>query len=146
MTTRLLMFLIFPVSCSVWAETGKTGYVPPAPVVTTESMVQMMGGLLLVLAVIGGLAWLLKRFSLVQNAAGGVVKVVAATGVGQRERVVVVEVDKTWLVLGVAPGRVNKLHAMEKPQSDAGNSAPGDQTADTFAAQLNQSIKKENVE
>lgn len=107
---------------------------------------QMIGGLLLVLAVIGGLAWLLKRFSLVQNAAGGVVKVVAATGVGQRERVVVVEVDKTWLVLGVAPGRVNKLHAMEKPQSDAGNNAPGDQTADTFAAQLNQSIKKENVE
>lgn len=146
MTTRLLMFFMFPFSCPVWAETGKTGYVPPAPVVTTESMVQMMGGLLLVLAIIGGLAWLLKRFSLIQNVAGGVVKVVAATGVGQRERVVVVEVDKTWLVLGVAPGRVNKLHAMEKPQSDTGDSVPENQAADTFAAQLNQSIKKENVE
>ena len=36
-------------------------------------------------------------------------RVVAGTAVGTRERVVIVEVGSTWLVLGVAPGRVSAL-------------------------------------
>lgn len=146
MLTRFLIFLIFPVSFSVWAETGKSSYMPPAPVITTESMMQMMGALVLVLVIIGGLAWFLKRFALIPTASAGVIKVIAATGIGQRERVVVVEVDKTWLVLGVAPGRVNKLHAMEKPQSEDTVVIHGDKSTETFAAHLNQSIKRDNVE
>lgn len=107
---------------------------------------QMMGALVLVLVIIGGLAWFLKRFALIPTASAGVIKVIAATGIGQRERVVVVEVDKTWLVLGVAPGRVNKLHAMEKPQSEDAAVIHGDKSTETFAAHLNQSIKRDNVE
>ncbi|MEQ1815906.1 MAG: flagellar biosynthetic protein FliO [Nitrosomonas sp.] len=111
--------------------------------ISTENTLQMMGGLLLVLAIIGSITWLLKRFSLISTAAAGVVKVVAATGVGQRERVIVVEIDNTWLVLGVAPGRVNKLHTMNKPLTDT--ATPDNPPVETFATQLNQSIKKENV-
>ena len=137
----ILLILIFP--CAVWAETGKSNYVPPPSVISTENTLQMMGGLLLVLAIIGSITWLLKRFSLISTAAAGVVKVVAATGVGQRERVIVVEIDNTWLVLGVAPGRVNKLHTMNKPLTDT--ATPDNPPVETFATQLNQSIKKENV-
>lgn len=146
MLTRLFVFLMLIAAPVTGAETGKPAYVPPAPVVTTESMVQMMGGLLLVLAIIGGLVWFLKRFSLLPTVSAGIVKVVAATGVGQRERVVVVEVDNTWLVLGVAPGRVNKLHAMGKPQSGTAHVGQDNPGIGTFAAQLDQSIKKEHVE
>jgi flagellar protein FliO/FliZ len=85
------MLLILTLPFPVWAESGKPSYVPPPSVITTENTLQMMGGLLLVLAIIGGITWLLKRFSLISTAAAGVVKVVAATGVGQRERVIVVE-------------------------------------------------------
>jgi flagellar protein FliO/FliZ len=139
----ILLILIFPFT--VWAETGKPSYAPPPSVISTENTLQMMGGLLLVLAIIGSITWLLKRFSLISTTAAGVVKVVAATGVGQRERVIIVEIDNTWLVLGVAPGRVNKLHTMNKPLTDTVSTTPDNPPVETFATQLNQSIKKENV-
>jgi flagellar protein FliO/FliZ len=139
------MLLMLTLPFSVWAETGKPSYVPPPSVITTENTLQMMGGLLLVLAIIGGMTWLLKRFSLISTATAGVVKIVAATGVGQRERVIVVEIDKTWLVLGVAPGRVNKLHTMNKPLTDTASTTQDNPSVETFATQLNQSIKKENA-
>ena len=145
MLIRYGMFLLLTLSLSAVAETGKPSYVPPSPVISTESTVQMIGALLLVLAVIVGGTWLLKRFSLIPAAASGVVKVVAAAGVGQRERVVVVEIDQTWLVLGVAPGRVNKLHTMTKPGSDAPGTKPDHPPVKTFATQLNQSMDKENA-
>ena len=140
------MLLIFVVSCPAWAETAKSGYVPPVPTVTTESLMQMMGGLVLVLAIIAALTWLAKRFALISTTASGSLKVIAATGVGQRERVVIVEVEKTWLVLGVAPGQVNKLHVMEKPLSQETGILHGDKPAEVFSAHLDQSIKKEHAE
>ncbi|MBX3615699.1 flagellar biosynthetic protein FliO [Nitrosomonas sp.] len=136
--------LLLMISLPVFADTGKPSYVPPPSVISTENMLQMMGGLLLVLVIIGGAAWLLKRFSLIPATAAGVIKIVAASGVGQRERVVVVEIDSTWLVLGVAPGRVNKLHTMQKP-SENSVSAPTNSSTNAFADQLNQSIHKEHV-
>ena len=145
MPSRYLMLLMLTLPFPIWAETGKPSYVPPPSVITTENTLQMMGGLLLVLAIIGGMTWLLKRFSLISTATAGVVKVVAATGIGQRERVVVVEIDNTWLVLGVAPGRVNKLHTMNKPLTDTASTTLDNPPVETFATQLNQSIKKENA-
>ncbi|MHB1061000.1 MAG: flagellar biosynthetic protein FliO, partial [Thiobacillus sp.] len=35
--------------------------------------------------------------------------------VGARERVVVVEVDNTWLLLGVGGGNVRLLHTLPRP-------------------------------
>lgn len=134
---------MFPLSA--FAETGKPAYIPPPSVISTESTLQMMGGLLLVVAVIGCIAWLLKRFALIPTNATGILKIVAATGVGQRERVVVVEIDNTWLVLGVAPGRVNKLHTMDKPTTDSIEKTQNDPPAEEFATQLNDSIKKNNA-
>ncbi|MBV6446980.1 MAG: hypothetical protein FCKEOINB_00589 [Nitrosomonas sp.] len=144
MLIRIFIFLSLIVPYPVAAETAKSGYVPPAPVISTESTLQMIGALLLVLAVIIGGTWLLKRFALLPTVASGVVKVVAAAGVGQRERVVVVEIDQTWLVLGVAPGRVNKLHTMNKPAGDSA-AKPDHPPVETFATQLNQSMEKDHA-
>jgi flagellar protein FliO/FliZ len=44
--------------------------------------------------------------------------------VGQRERVVLVEVADTWLVIGVAPGHVTALHSM--PKGDIANEGNSD--------------------
>jgi flagellar protein FliO/FliZ len=57
-------------------------------------------------------------------------RVVAATAVGSRERVVIVEVGSTWLVLGVAPGRVSAL--AEIPRQAVPESPPS--PAQTVAA------------
>lgn len=140
-----LLALLLPLPFHALAETGKPSYVPPPSVISTENTLQMAGGLLLVLAIIWGLTWLLKRFSLIPATAAGTLKVVAATGVGQRERVVVVEIDNTWLVLGVAPGHVTKLHTLDKPAVSTVDTTQENASQKDFAVQLNESMKKDNV-
>jgi flagellar protein FliO/FliZ len=78
------------------------------------SVVQLVLGLGLVLALLFATLWLLKRLSAPRGDAAGLMRVVAGTAVGTRERVVVVEVGSTWLVLGVAPGRVTALAEMPR--------------------------------
>ncbi len=81
------------------------------------------GGMLIVLLsltlILGGfvaVAWLVRRY-MPGMGAQGAVKVVGTTPVGARERVVVVEVDDTWLLLGVGGGNVRLLHTLPKPEA-----------------------------
>ena len=69
-------------------------------------------GLAFVVAMIFGCAWVARRFGLQQTGSGRLLKVVSSAMVGQRERVVVVEIGGQWLVLGVAAGQVRALHSM----------------------------------
>ncbi len=87
---------------------------PPAAAVSSGSVLQVILSLLLVLAAIALVAWVLKRINMPQNAAGSALKVISGVAVGQRERIVLVEVNDTWLVVGVAPGQVTALHTMPK--------------------------------
>ena len=82
-------------------------------------------GLAIVLALIWLAAWALKRIAPRALAANPLIKPLATTAVGQRERVVLVEVENTWLVLGVAPGRVNTLHVLPKGELPQARSATG---------------------
>jgi flagellar protein FliO/FliZ len=75
---------------------------------------QALAGLALVLAVIAGGAWLMRRLQKLTPARSAPLALRGALAVGPRERVVLVEIDGTWLVLGVAPGRVSALHALPK--------------------------------
>jgi flagellar protein FliO/FliZ len=80
----------------------------------TTSLAQAGFGMAAVLGLIFLCAWLARRFGL-QRLGGGqpVVKTISSTPVGQRERVVVVEVaDGNWLVLGVTAQQVSLLHTM----------------------------------
>lgn len=88
---------------------------------------QMFLGLLGILALLVGSLWLLKKLTAQRGAAAGLMRVVAATAVGGRERVVIVEVGSTWLVLGVAPGRVSAL--AEIPRQPVPEPPPGSKTA-----------------
>ena len=106
-------------------------------------MAKMITGLLLVLAIIIASTWLLKRFSIIPTISSGNLKVIAATGVGQRERVVIVEIGETWLVLGVAPGQVTKLHTMEKSSIETADKTLK-HTATEFSDKLDTSIQKSN--
>jgi len=83
------------------------------------SLLQVMLGLGLVLAAIAGSAWLLKRLGPGQVAASGALRVVGGVAVGPKERVVLVDVGDTRLVLGVAPGHVSTLHQMPRPAEDS---------------------------
>ena len=87
--------------------------------VSAGSVVQMLLGLVLVLAMVVGAAWLLKRFVVLSGTGTGPIRVIAGASVGPRERVVLVEVGETRLLLGVAAGQVNTLHTMSPSDSIA---------------------------
>ena len=78
------------------------------------SLLQMLAGLAVVLALVFASLYLLKRLAAPRGAAAGLLRVVAATAIGPRERVVVLEIGETWLVLGTAPGSVTSLTQMPR--------------------------------
>ncbi len=90
------------------------------------SLMQMLAGLAVVIVLLFASLWLLKRLSAPRGPAGDLLKVVSATAVGPRERVVIVELGDTWLVLGVAPGRVSTLHELPRIAGVAAPAAGGD--------------------
>ena len=113
--------------------------------VSSGSILQIIFSLLLVLAAVVLVAWILKRINLPQHGAGSVLKVISGVAVGQRERIVLVEVNDTWLVVGVAPGQVRTLHSMPKadlpiPQ---GETSPG--MDGKFQGWLKQMMEKRNA-
>jgi len=104
-------------------------------------LMQVLLGLgLVVAALIGGL-WLLKQLSAPRGGAAGLLRIVAGASVGPRERVVVLEVEDTWLVVGVAPGQVSALHRMPKGTPSA---APAGPAGKDFGAWLKQVMERKN--
>jgi len=79
------------------------------------ALFQALLGLAVVFALMYAFFWLLRRYGPTQMAAQGAVKVVGGVMLGPRERLVVVEVQDTWLLVGVATGHVGLLHRMDKP-------------------------------
>lgn len=82
-----------------------------------SSMLTVLLSLGLILGGFVAVAWFARRY-LPGMGAQGAVKVVGTTAVGARERVVVVEVDNTWLLLGVGGGNVRLLHTLPKPPAE----------------------------
>jgi len=95
-----------------------------------SAMLQSLAALGIVLVVIFAAAWMLRRLQQGVASGGSLLKPVAALPVGPKERVVVVEIESTWLVLGVAQGSVTALHTLAKSE------APQPVQAAGFAAWL----------
>ena len=91
--------------------------------VTFGSALQVVLGLAVVLAMVAGAAWLVKRLGATPQSANGLIRVLSGAAVGQRERVVLLEIHGTWVVVGVAPGHVTALHTMAKPQEYSAQNA-----------------------
>ncbi|MFH1819691.1 MAG: flagellar biosynthetic protein FliO [Pseudomonadota bacterium] len=114
--------------------------VAPAPAVSAAgSLLQVFIGLVAVLLLIAATAWVAKRFGVTRGGASNVLQVISSASVGARERVVVVEVGESWLVVGVAPGSVNAL--MTLPRGEI-QSTPASSLNTSFAAGLQQLIEK----
>jgi flagellar protein FliO/FliZ len=99
--------------------------------------------LALVLALIIASAWLMRRLSLLPRSAGGQLRVVSGVMVGNRERVVLVEVRDTWLVLGVTGQNVNVLHTLPRPDDVPQNPPPP--FAEWFQQALQKRLGKKDV-
>lgn len=115
MSPRLVSLALLLLSPFAEAAEGIAGAVPPAPTLQStapdlgSSALQMVLGLIVVLALLLGALWLLKRISQPRGNVAGLMRVIAGVAIGPRERVVILELGNSWLVLGVAPGQVSTL-------------------------------------
>uniref|UniRef100_E1TCI9 Flagellar protein n=1 Tax=Burkholderia sp. (strain CCGE1003) TaxID=640512 RepID=E1TCI9_BURSG len=82
------------------------------PALGIGAVLQTVVGLVVVIGLVFGCAWLARRFGLQPGSRSGLVKTVGGASLGGKERVAVVEIGDTWLVLGAAPGNVRLLHSM----------------------------------
>lgn len=91
--------------------------IPAAPVLPAESVLTQVGGTLGgILLLILVLAWLVKRLGFAPRARDErLLNVRASCSLGQRERLVVVEVDNQCLVLGVTAQNITHLHTFDVP-------------------------------
>nr|WP_228736161.1 flagellar biosynthetic protein FliO [Xanthomonas euvesicatoria] len=111
---------------------------------SSPSLFGAVFALLLVLALIVGLGWLLKRMpgSGFRSTEG--LRVVTSLAVGAKERVVVVEVNGQQLLLGVTTGGISTLHTLPEPLPTApAPTLPAFKQLPNFAQLLAQKLRKD---
>jgi flagellar protein FliO/FliZ len=106
------------------------------------SLLQVLMGLVVVLGLLAGTAWIIRRLGLAQPSSVSAVKVIGGTSVGTRERIVLVEVADQWIVVGIAPGCINALSTM--PRQEGFSATEATPVTKNFSAWLKQTIEKRN--
>jgi flagellar protein FliO/FliZ len=92
------------------AQTPKAFAAPTTGESTASGLLEITLALLLVLAVIFGVAWLARRAKWLGTGHRGRIELVGDLALGVKERAVLVRVNGIELLLGVAPGSVRALH------------------------------------
>ena len=114
----------------------------------TGYLVQFGFGLVVVLATVVVLVWLLRRIGQLQTSFGGSLKTLGGLSLGTRERIVLVQVGDTQLLLGVAPGRIQTLYVLDTPLEKASasqESEPRSQFAKRLAIAMRQSLDRQDI-
>ena len=84
--------------------------------VDAMAFVKMFLGLLFTVAIIFLLAWLSRKTKLINTLnAGYQIKTLATQSLTHREKLCLVEVGGKQILLGLAPGSINKLHVFDEP-------------------------------
>jgi flagellar protein FliO/FliZ len=116
---------------------------PVVPATTTGGMggqlIQLLFGLLLVIALIFALAWVLRRVQQVGPRGGQVIKLVASQALGTRDRLLLVQVGEEQILLGLTAGRITPLHVLREPVR---TTAPGEASTPEFAQRLMELLGK----
>lgn len=120
---------------------------PASSAPATGSLLQTILALVLVLGLLLGLAWFLKRYGPRAMGASANVKLVGALNIGGRERIMVVEVGDQWIVVGASPGRVNALATMPRQEGAEAQATLAAHTpgAASFGDWLKNTIDKRNA-
>lgn len=107
--------------------------------VPSTTFFQALIGLLLIVALLGATAWLARKMSGGRGFGQGGMRVIGGVSLGPRERVMLVEVGDSWLVIGVVPGQIRTLHTLPKGEDP---SATNISTEKPFAHWLKHMMEK----
>ncbi len=104
---------------------------------TVMTMLTLGVGLLSVIAIIFGCAWLVRRMSGMTGGNTRAMKVVSVMPMGTRERIALIDVAGTQILVGVTPSAIRTLHVFEEPVV-----TPGEPVSGEFARKLQGMIGK----
>jgi len=107
------LLALLPAAPAAAAEAARPA--PPPEALPVGQWLQAALGLAAVLLLVFLLAWAWRRLTGHLTVAGGSLRVLGGLSLGARERLVLVQVGKRQLLLGVAPGRVQTVHVLEEP-------------------------------
>lgn len=103
--------LVVPGWMLAWPEWALAAGAEPAraesTVFSSGLLAQLTLGLVVVLALVVGLSWLLRRYALPRD---GLIRVIGGLPLGTRERLLLIEVDEVRLLIGVTAQRIQTLH------------------------------------
>ena len=135
MRILLASFFLFP--GVLWAQAENAPMAPLEPM-SSPYLMKLTGGLLLVVLVIFGLAWLMKKLNLNQQSHNGLIRIIAGLSIGTRDRIVLLQIGEEQILLGLTPGRIEKLHTLREPlETPQESDAPA-----SFASKLNRLMKE----
>lgn len=106
---------------------------------SSEALVQLVVGLLVVVAIIFILSWAFKRFSGISPISKNM-RVLGVLPLSTREKAVLVKVGDQQILLGVAPGRVSHLHSFDEAVVDV------DAKPNAFSARLGEALKQRQAD
>lgn len=116
------------------------------PAMPGSVLMNVGGALALILLIIAACAWVARRAGFARRLPAGnqLMSVVASHSLGQRERVIVVDMNGKRLLLGVTATQINCLATFDAPEVNGNTPAAG--TPPTFQSTLMNLLKKRTVE
>lgn len=123
----LIMTIAFLSSTAVAADTNLT---QSTAITSNEpfamaNILQMLIGLAFVVVLILLLGWFYRRFGAPGSNSNSDFRIISGLSLGQRERVVMLQVGSHQILVGVGPGHVEKIHVFEEPIIEESSSSGG---------------------
>ncbi|WP_437613916.1 flagellar biosynthetic protein FliO [Erwinia sp. V71] len=114
------------------------------PAVSAGSMLTQVSSVLaFIIILILGAAWLARRFGFAPKRAGAkTLNIRASVTVGQRERVVIVDVEDARLVLGVTAQNITHLHTLPPKSPTDSEESPSPVAKADFSNMLQTLLKR----
>ncbi|WP_337051192.1 flagellar biosynthetic protein FliO [Proteus terrae] len=125
--------------------TTQTVQTPTQPLPVGQSLAQVSTALAGIIVLIIVAMWLFRRFGFTRGSFKGTtaqLSVKESCSLGAKERVVVVEIEQEWLVLGVTASQVNLLHKLPIPEK-ASQEATSSPTSPLFTQILQKTLKRD---
>jgi flagellar protein FliO/FliZ len=127
--------LLTLLSAEAWAQAAGA----ESPGVSGAAMIQMLLGLALIVAILFFGAYFLRKLNGGRSFGNtGPLRIVGGLMISPRERIILVEVGETWLVVGLVPGQIKTLHTLAKGQ------LPAEQGGTPFVHWLRQMTERKN--
>ncbi len=112
MIRLLLLTLLFSTPLQALEKTAQTATADPFSAAYLVKLIAVMGFILLL---IFALAWMMKKMQLNPNGQNGLIQIVSAISVGQRDRIALIQVGEEQILVGLSPGKIEKLHRLKTP-------------------------------